>query len=635
MSDALTKVRTELGRDAVILHTRTVRRGGLFGIGARSLVEITATADPHVAVLRASVNGRASEPSRDRTDQSHPDVHRDEGAVLSANARAPAQQRLDRPPSTSRSEVKSEGAAVAESDSSPPRFGSETPRPLPPPSNWPGRIEVGASSESDYRSVAPVQPHPFTLIQDAEQIATREGEPPQVAPRASNATSKVEAPPSAGTASPEDPQLEPVAAPLPVAPNDERDRHTPTSIPVASPPATGGSVPEPVRVVVNSDPALRTEVTEIRAMVRDLLRQAEQVRRSQVPAELVDYYTQLVGQDVAQELVAQLLDRVAARVQLQGPAGYWDEHGRPAGGRVVSPEWVRRELEGQVAEMVPPAAPLALSAEGRPTTVAMVGPTGVGKTTTIAKLAANMKLREGKKVGLITIDTYRIAAVEQLKTYAEILQVPLVAVTTPEEMQDAVRQMADLDLILIDTAGRSQKDEPRIAELHRFLSAVQPDQVHLVLSSTSREEAIREAIRNFSVLGAQHVIFTKLDEAVGFGVILNVLRSVNMRLSYLTNGQSVPADIEVGSAQRVAQLILGESSDVRPGLDDPSGRDDQSRPDVHRDSHQRARLLALGPALAGRGSDEGVRIPVGAPAPLGRRFSEQSNQSPVGAEAIS
>lgn len=296
-------------------------------------------------------------------------------------------------------------------------------------------------------------------------------------------------------------------------------------------------------------------------MVRDLLRQAEQVRRPPAPAELLDYYTQLIGQDVTHELAAQLLERVAARLQQSGPTGYWDEHGRPITGRVVSPDWIRQELERQVAEMVPSAAPLEMSATGRPTTVAMVGPTGVGKTTTIAKLAANMKLREGRKVGLITIDTFRIAAVEQLRTYAEILQVPLVAVTTPDEMRAAVRRMADLDLILIDTAGRSQKDEPRIAELRQFLDAVQPDQVHLVLSSTSREEAIREAIRNFSVLGARHVVFTKLDEAVGFGVILNVLRSVSLRLSYLTNGQSVPADIEVGSAHRVAQLILGEPSE--------------------------------------------------------------------------
>jgi flagellar biosynthesis protein FlhF len=211
-----------------------------------------------------------------------------------------------------------------------------------------------------------------------------------------------------------------------------------------------------------------------------------------------------------------------------------------------------------VGETLPPAEPLRLVASDRPTIVALVGPTGVGKTTTIAKLAANMKIREGKSVGLITIDTYRIAAVEQLKVYAQILDVPLAAVVTQAEMLAAIGRMSDLDLILIDTAGRSQRDEPRIAELQELLSAAQPDQVHLVLATTAREATIREAIQNFSVLGVQHLIFTKLDEALGFGVILNVLNSADMRLSYLTMGQSVPNDIEEGSARRIARLIVGD-----------------------------------------------------------------------------
>ncbi|MEE8385196.1 MAG: AAA family ATPase, partial [Dehalococcoidia bacterium] len=276
----------------------------------------------------------------------------------------------------------------------------------------------------------------------------------------------------------------------------------------------------------------------------------------------------LVGQDVAEELAVQLLDRVAAKLQDSGTI-HWDHHGRLVGGDPATPEWIRNELQQAVIDMLPPARPLELSATDRPTVVAMVGPTGVGKTTTIAKLAANMKLREGQSVGLITIDTYRIAAVEQLKTYAEILQVKLVAVTTPQEMQPAISKMADLDLILIDTAGRSHKDEMRIAELGRFLAAARPDQVHLVLSSTSTERAVREAITNFSVLRPQHLIFTKLDEAVGFGVILNVLRSADLRLSYLTNGQSVPADIEPATPRRVAQLVLASEAESNRVLDQP------------------------------------------------------------------
>lgn len=291
-------------------------------------------------------------------------------------------------------------------------------------------------------------------------------------------------------------------------------------------------------------------------MVKDLLRQNEATQRPAMPVELVDFYTQLIGQDVARELVGQIIDRVARRLN-ERRAVHWDEHGRPVDRGDASPTWINEELQRELAALLPPAEPLALKDDGTPTVVALVGPTGVGKTTTIAKLAANMKLREGRRVGLITIDTYRIAAVEQLKTYAEILQVPLVAVNTPEEMAQAIARLAEVDLVLIDTAGRSQKDELRIADLNRFLGAARPDQVHLVLSSTSREETIREAVRNFSVLNVDHVIFTKLDEAVGCGVILNVLRSADLRLSYLTHGQAVPSDIEPGDARRVARILLG------------------------------------------------------------------------------
>ena len=117
--------------------------------------------------------------------------------------------------------------------------------------------------------------------------------------------------------------------------------------------------------------------------------------------------------------------------------------------------------------------------------VALVGPTGVGKTTTIAKLAANYRLREKRRVGLITVDTYRVAAVEQLRTYADIIDLPMEVVATPREMREAVARMSHLDLVLMDTAGRSPRDEVRIQELKSMLSEAEPDEVHLVLSSAA------------------------------------------------------------------------------------------------------------------------------------------------------
>jgi flagellar biosynthesis protein FlhF len=197
--------------------------------------------------------------------------------------------------------------------------------------------------------------------------------------------------------------------------------------------------------------------------------------------------------------------------------------------------------------------------------VALIGPTGVGKTTTIAKLAANLKLREGKRVGLITIDTYRIAAVDQLKKYADIIGSPLKVVGSPEDLRDAIHAMNDCEFVLIDTAGRSPSDTLKLNELKNFLAFARPDEVHLVISTTSSEACIESAINRFSDVRVDKIIFTKLDEAVHVGVVLNVIRKVGKSLSYVTMGQDVPDDIEVGRGRKLAQLILGTGSVGRVG----------------------------------------------------------------------
>ena len=189
--------------------------------------------------------------------------------------------------------------------------------------------------------------------------------------------------------------------------------------------------------------------------------------------------------------------------------------------------------------------------------MALVGPTGVGKTTTVAKLAANFKLNQGLRAGLVTVDTYRIAAVEQLRTYAEIIDLPLAVANTPGEMRRAIDQLGDVDLVLIDTAGRSPRDEVKIRELADFLHAAQPDEIHLVLSAVAGERSLRSAVERFAVARADRLILTKLDEADALGVILGVLGQANRPVSYITTGQGVPDDIEPAERGRLARLILG------------------------------------------------------------------------------
>lgn len=189
--------------------------------------------------------------------------------------------------------------------------------------------------------------------------------------------------------------------------------------------------------------------------------------------------------------------------------------------------------------------------------VALVGPTGVGKTTTIAKLAANFHLAERRKIGLITLDTFRVGAVDQLRTYAEVIGLPMRSASTPDELVDALGEFADRELVLIDTAGRSPRDEPRIQELRDLLSDAAIDEVHLVLSLASSHRSLVAMVDRFRGLRPTQLLLTKLDEAAGLGAIYSAARSIDLPLSYFTTGQDVPDDIERAAPGRTARLILG------------------------------------------------------------------------------
>ncbi len=190
--------------------------------------------------------------------------------------------------------------------------------------------------------------------------------------------------------------------------------------------------------------------------------------------------------------------------------------------------------------------------------VALIGPTGVGKTTTLAKIAARFVLDQETRVALITADTYRISAVEQLKTYSDIIGLPLEIVYSPDELRKAIRKHSDKQLILIDTAGRSQHNEYQMKELKELLKANTRVEKHLVISATTKSKDAADILEKFSVCRPDHVIFTKVDETSSVGLILNLLYEKDIALSYLAYGQSVPDDIMPASAEKLAELLLRE-----------------------------------------------------------------------------
>lgn len=283
-----------------------------------------------------------------------------------------------------------------------------------------------------------------------------------------------------------------------------------------------------------------SDLDELNFMTVELTQHPGDSAVQHLPAALFQLYTDLIEGEVEERIAQEFIEHLRSETTID----------------LTDSFAMRAELTRLVESEIQASGPLrASSGAGR--VVALVGPTGVGKTTTIAKLAANYRLRENRTVGLITVDTYRIAAVEQLRTYAEIIDLPMEVVSTPREMREAIARMKSLDLVLMDTAGRSPRDDVRIQELKAILAEANPAEVHLVLSAVSGAKNLASTAERFATVGTTAMIVTKLDEATGLGNLLSVTRGCGLPISYLTDGQNVPDDIRVASKRPLAQQILG------------------------------------------------------------------------------
>lgn len=199
----------------------------------------------------------------------------------------------------------------------------------------------------------------------------------------------------------------------------------------------------------------------------------------------------------------------------------------------------------------------------KPKILFFVGPTGVGKTTTIAKIASKYKVEYDKKVAFITADTYRIAATEQLQVYANILDAPMAIVYSQAELNDSIAKFEDYDLVFVDTAGFSHKNEKQRNDMKTLLGGVSEEynkEVYLVLSATTKYMDLLDIVDSYREIADYKLIFTKLDETTTYGNLLNIKLYSGADLSYTTNGQNVPDDIEVFDTQKIVKKLLGGNS---------------------------------------------------------------------------
>lgn len=496
LKEAMANVKSELGVDAVILHTNKIKKGGILGFHAKEIVEVIAAVEDEPVVKEqkpAMDTGAASE------------------AVLQAAAAARASRN---------SAPESEPQPIQ-----PQPTGNFTPR------NMVSQYQTAGTIEAISHAMAQNTPSPtFGEVLASVNKAQEQAGQPVVNEQAASVAPPVDMNPGVEQTVVKEEPAEPVSVAeekLVSAESDVEQLTPEKEVETASEDATDLDVKE--QEILD----LQNQLEEMKSMLVEMSRNKDE--SGGIPNLQRAMEAQGISQHVLEDMISKL-----------------------NGTEILAPQnsiKALKALEKYVRKAIRIANGITLYSD-KPKIVALIGPTGVGKTTTLAKIAAKFVLEEGAKVALITADTYRISAVEQLKTYSDILGLPLEIVYNPQALQEAIEKHRDKQLILLDTAGRSQYNAYQMKELSELLNIDADIEKHLVMSATTKTSDGLELLDNFSLCKPDRVIFTKVDETKTHGIILNILHRRKAALSYLTNGQSVPDDIEPASIEKLAELLL-------------------------------------------------------------------------------
>lgn len=288
--------------------------------------------------------------------------------------------------------------------------------------------------------------------------------------------------------------------------------------------------------------------TKINNEIEDLKNMMEEIsvnvveKTTKIPKELEKYQMKLIEKGVEYSIATSIIRELNQQINISNK----------------DDEMIKNIIKYTLMEYIGDVSPLSVN-PGHQKIVFFIGPTGVGKTTTLAKIAAQLVLGKKYDLGLITTDTYRIAAVDQLKTYSNILNLPLEVIYNENDMYKTLRSFNNKDIVLVDTAGRNHREIDEKDTMYKIINSITNKEVYLVLSGTTDYITLKSIIDRYSIIENYKIIFTKLDEAQGFANILNAKYLTENPVSYITTGQNVPDDIEVLDKNMVANWLIGES----------------------------------------------------------------------------
>ena len=607
MKDAMANVKAELGDDAVILHTKRYRKGGLMGFRSKEIIEIIAAVEDQSPEERVNIaiSGRGSE---GRLDISSPAGGIEDYQQEEFTSPEPVTQPEQPMPKVSKRSAVKEPENVQVSDS------IQVPAPIKPPRGILAQYQTAGTAKQVQKAQAKIEEEETqkasaqvsATIADLMEVIKRQGnteKTQQPAEQKEMETSVIDnSRDMYDYPLPEEEDYPPpldddyyggeMDIPRPVEQVKSEPVHEEKATvseemvfePKAVMPAEKAEKPQE-EITVEKEAPKKTVAKKKKKNIKNTKNNAEiedtpkepvkQEKKSapeddsendsreneilQLQEELAQMKAMLshaMSGELNDEKVVNL--QIALKQNEVNDKVIQDMISRLTGAEIVADKnsaKARAALEKYLRKTIRVATGITLFS-GRPKVVALIGATGVGKTTTLAKIAAKFVLEKGVSAAMITADTYRISAVDQLKTYSDIIGLPLEIVYSPDALKKAIDKHSNKQLILIDTAGRSQYNDYQMKELCEFLAVDKNIEKHLVMSATTKNRDAETILEHFSVCKPDRVIFTKTDETSSIGLVPNLLHKKKIALSYLTDGQSVPDDIHPASIEKLAELLL-------------------------------------------------------------------------------